>query len=99
MEKNADIYLEEIAFRKAAHKEKLDRLVRLNIEIANQTARREYVIKNKVIPKETEETAFKIFHKAPKVDRFNRNGQGVLTYQDIQLYDYIYNTPDHDVLK
>jgi hypothetical protein len=34
--------------KQEAHKEKLNRLVCLNIEIANSSARRAYLIKNKV---------------------------------------------------
>lgn len=34
-------------------------------------------------------TDFKLYHKAAKTDR--RNPDGILTYADVQLYDYLYN--------
>ncbi|CAD8071054.1 unnamed protein product [Paramecium sonneborni] len=34
---------------------------------------------------------FTLFHKAAKTDR--RNQDGILTIGDVQLYDYLYNTP------
>lgn len=34
---------------------------------------------------------FTLFHKAAKTDR--KNLDGILTFQDVELYDYLYNQP------
>jgi hypothetical protein len=71
----------------------------LNIEIANQSSRRAYLIKNKVPSSERDEAKFLMYHKASKNEKVQKNSQGIMTYQDIQLYDYLYNPPENHYLK